>query len=141
MYRHMKFHSRGYCSKRANRHIPRPIEHSHDNQGDIFMTTTVSKKEDPRFDATREIHAPTGSQLNCKNWITEAAFRMIQNNLDPEVAEDPQRLVVYGGIGRAARDWECFDTILETLKRLDEDERSEEHTAELQSRGHLVCCL
>jgi len=86
------------------------------------MTTTVSKKEDPRFDATREIHAPTGSQLNCKNWITEAAFRMIQNNLDPEVAEDPQRLVVYGGIGRAARDWECFDTILETLKRLDEDE-------------------
>lgn len=77
---------------------------------------------DPRYDATRTIHAPTGSERSCKSWITEAAFRMIQNNLDPAVAEDPQRLVVYGGIGRAARNWECFDRILETLQRLEDDE-------------------
>ena len=57
---------------------------------------------DPRFDASREIRAPRGTELNCKSWLTEAAYRMIQNNLDAEVAEDPKNLVVYGGIGRAA---------------------------------------
>ncbi|WP_137896274.1 urocanate hydratase [Ramlibacter sp. 2FC] len=77
---------------------------------------------DPRHDATRVIRAPRGSQLSCKNWIAEAAYRMIQNNLDPEVAENPQSLVVYGGIGRAARNWECFDQILASLKALNEDE-------------------
>ena len=77
---------------------------------------------DPRFDASRVIRAPKGSALSCKSWLTEAAFRMIQNNLDPEVAENPQALVVYGGIGRAARDWACFDTILATLKTLNDDE-------------------
>ncbi len=77
---------------------------------------------DPRYDARREIRAPRGSQLSCKSWLTEAAFRMIQNNLDPEVAENPKHLVVYGGIGRAARDWKSFDTILEVLKRLGDDE-------------------
>ncbi len=82
------------------------------------MTTNT----DPRLDPTRVIRAPRGSELNCKNWITEAAYRMIQNNLDPEVAENPQHLVVYGGIGRAARDWACFDKILETLRELGEDE-------------------
>ncbi|BAK78821.1 urocanate hydratase [Pseudogulbenkiania sp. NH8B] len=77
---------------------------------------------DPRFDASRVIHAPRGSEKTCKSWLTEAAYRMIQNNLDPEVAEHPQSLVVYGGIGRAARNWECYDKILEVLRRLEDDE-------------------
>jgi urocanate hydratase len=73
-------------------------------------------------DASRVIRAPRGATLSCRSWLTEAAFRMIQNNLDPEVAENPAELVVYGGIGRAARNWECFDAILATLKRLGDDE-------------------
>ena len=77
---------------------------------------------DPRFDASRTIRAPRGTELHCKNWLTEAAYRMIQNNLDAEVAEDPKNLVVYGGIGRAARNWECFDQILASLKELNSDE-------------------
>jgi len=60
----------------------------------------------------RVIRSPKGNQLNCKNWVSEAAFRMLQNNLDPEVAERPEDLVVYGGIGKAARNWESFDKIL-----------------------------
>ena len=82
------------------------------------MTTNT----DPRFDPTRVVRAPRGSTLTCKNWIAEAAYRMIQNNLDPEVAENPQHLVVYGGIGRAARDWACFDQILASLTDLNDDE-------------------
>ena len=70
----------------------------------------------------REIRAPKGTQLTCKNWLTEAAYRMIQNNLDPAVAEDPDRLVVYGGRGQAARSWEAFDAILASLRGLEEDE-------------------
>ena len=70
----------------------------------------------------RVIHAPRGSQLTCKNWLIEAAYRMIQNNLDPAVAEKPEELVVYGGRGQAARSWESFDAILESLKNLAEDE-------------------
>lgn len=70
----------------------------------------------------RIIKSPTGNQLNCKNWISEAAYRMIQNNLDPEVAERPEDLVVYGGIGKAARNWESFDKILECLRNLEEDQ-------------------
>ncbi len=70
----------------------------------------------------RPVRAPRGNQLNCKSWLTEAAYRMIQNNLDPEVAEKPDALVVYGGRGQAARDWESFDTILSTLKTLSDDE-------------------
>ena len=77
---------------------------------------------DPRYDPARVIHAPRGSNKTCKSWITEAAYRMIQNNLDAEVAEDPRNLVVYGGIGRAARDWVCFDKILEMLRELNDDE-------------------
>ncbi|OBU86257.1 urocanate hydratase [Chromobacterium subtsugae] len=77
---------------------------------------------DPRHDPSRVIRAPRGNQLTCKSWLTEAAYRMIQNNLDAEVAEHPQSLVVYGGIGRAARNWECYDKILETLRRLEDDE-------------------
>jgi len=81
-----------------------------------------SLKNDPRFDATRVIRAPRGAEKTCKTWVAEAAYRMIQNNLDAEVAENPTHLVVYGGIGRAARDWACFDQILASLKELGEDE-------------------
>ncbi len=77
---------------------------------------------DPRHDPSRHIRAPRGSQLSCKNWLIEAPYRMLQNNLDAEVAERPQDLVVYGGIGRAARDWACFDQILESLRKLEADE-------------------
>jgi urocanate hydratase len=70
----------------------------------------------------RVVRAPRGTQLTCKSWLTEAPYRMIQNNLDPEVAERPQDLVVYGGRGQAARNWECFDAILATLKELEADE-------------------
>jgi urocanate hydratase len=70
----------------------------------------------------RAVRAPRGTRLHCRSWLTEAAFRMIQNNLDPEVAEHPEKLVVYGGIGKAARDWDCFDRILEVLQRLGDDE-------------------
>jgi urocanate hydratase len=70
----------------------------------------------------RTIKAPTGDQLSCKNWLIEAAYRMIQNNLDPEVAFDPDNLIVYGGRGKAARNWKCFDAILESLRNLDVDE-------------------
>ena len=70
----------------------------------------------------RVVRAPHGSTLHCKSWLTEAAFRMLQNNLDPDVAERPEELVVYGGIGRAARDWACFDKILDCLRVLEDDE-------------------
>ena len=66
--------------------------------------------------------APTGTALTCKNWLAEAAYRMIQNNLDPVVAENPDALVVYGGIGKAARNWDCFEAILDALKKLEADE-------------------
>src|SRR5882757_4712116 len=68
------------------------------------------------------VRAPRGRALTCKNWLIEAAYRMIQNNLDPEVAEDPDRLVVYGGIGKAARNWDCYRAIVSTLRSLNEDE-------------------
>ena len=69
-----------------------------------------------------ELHAPTGPDKQCKGWVQEAALRMLHNNLDPDVAEKPKELIVYGGIGRAARDWESFDAIVATLKRLENDE-------------------
>ncbi|HET7306194.1 MAG TPA: urocanate hydratase [Gammaproteobacteria bacterium] len=69
-----------------------------------------------------EIHAPTGQEMSCRGWQQEAALRMLMNNLDPRVAEKPKELVVYGGIGRAARNWECYDAIVATLKRLGNDE-------------------
>ncbi|MGV8025820.1 MAG: urocanate hydratase [Anaerolineaceae bacterium] len=70
----------------------------------------------------RTVKAPRGTQLTCKSWLTEAPFRMIQNNLDPEVAQRPDELVVYGGRGQAARNWDCFDAILDSLKKLEDDE-------------------
>jgi urocanate hydratase len=75
-----------------------------------------------RLDNSRIIQAPRGPELNAKSWLTEAPLRMLMNNLDPDVAERPEELVVYGGIGRAARDWESFDRIVATLKRLENDE-------------------
>src|SRR3970282_791649 len=70
----------------------------------------------------RTVRAPRGTTLHCRNWLAEAAYRMLQNNLDPDVAERPDDLVVYGGIGKAARNWDCFDRILESLRTLEDDE-------------------
>ncbi|WP_310384540.1 urocanate hydratase [Roseateles sp.] len=70
----------------------------------------------------RPVRAPRGTQLSCRNWLIEAAYRMLQNNLDPDVAENPDALVVYGGIGKAARNWDCFEAILTSLKSLGDDE-------------------
>ncbi|AMM24635.1 urocanate hydratase [Variovorax sp. PAMC 28711] len=89
------------------------------NAPEKFLNATLA---DPRHDPSRVVRSPRGTELSCKSWLTEAPFRMLQNNLDPEVAERPQDLVVYGGIGRAARNWECFDQILESLKVLEDDE-------------------
>ena len=75
----------------------------------------------PRL-APRPVRAPHGTKLTCRSWLTEAAWRMLQNNLDPEVAENPDALVVYGGIGKAARDWASFEAILKALEELNEDE-------------------
>ena len=75
-----------------------------------------------RNDPSRTVKAATGTTLQAKSWLTEAPLRMLMNNLHPQVAEHPHSLVVYGGIGRAARDWECFDAIVATLKRLEADE-------------------
>jgi urocanate hydratase len=77
---------------------------------------------DPRRDDSRVIRAPRGMERTAKSWLTEAALRMLMNNLDPDVAEHPEELVVYGGIGRAARDWKSYDKIVETLRRLEDDE-------------------
>ena len=78
--------------------------------------------DDPRLDNSRVIRAPRGSALTARSWLTEAPLRMLMNNLDPEVAEKPEALVVYGGIGRAARDWACYDAIVRELTRLEGDE-------------------
>ncbi len=72
--------------------------------------------------AIRQIRAPRGTEISCKGWHQEAALRMLMNNLDPEVAEDPDQLIVYGGSGRAARSWECYEKIVHTLRRLENDE-------------------
>jgi urocanate hydratase len=76
----------------------------------------------PAIVGPRPVRAPRGSALSCRNWLIEAAYRMVQNNLDPEVAENPDALVVYGGIGKAARDWPSFEAILKALRALGEDE-------------------
>jgi urocanate hydratase len=75
-----------------------------------------------RVDPTRHIRAPRGAVLSARSWLTEAPLRMLMNNLDPEVAEKPDELIVYGGIARAARDWQCFDKIVEVLKSLGDDQ-------------------
>jgi urocanate hydratase len=76
----------------------------------------------PSQSSPRIIRAPRGTEKSCKSWLTEAALRMLMNNLDPEVAERPEDLVVYGGIGKAARNWECFDAIVRSLRNLNDDE-------------------
>lgn len=88
----------------------------------LLQTKGKNMETTLRHDTSRTIRAARGSHLTAKNWLTEAALRMIMNNLDPDVAEIPSDLVVYGGIGRAARNWECFDKIISTLKNLNEDE-------------------
>src|SRR5437867_325518 len=75
-----------------------------------------------RLDNARVVRAPRGAQLSAKSWLTEAPLRMLMNNLDPDVAEKPHELVVYGGIGRAARDWESFDRLVAALRSLEADE-------------------
>src|SRR4051794_7008246 len=85
------------------------------------MTSTPSAPA-ARLDNARKIRSPRGTALSAKSWLTEAPLRMLMNNLDPEVAEKPEALVVYGGIGRAARDWQSFDRIVDCLKKLGDDE-------------------
>src|SRR5215468_9057179 len=75
-----------------------------------------------RLDNARTVRAPRGPKISARSWLTEAPLRMLMNNLDPEVAEKPQELVVYGGVGRAARDWESFDRIVKALRELNADE-------------------
>ncbi len=86
------------------------------------MDTTATSETQINGTATRTVQAPRGSELHCANWQIEAVYRMIQNNLDPEVAEKPEQLIVYGGFGKAARNWECFDAILASLRSLAPDE-------------------
>src|SRR5215813_15523704 len=78
--------------------------------------------KDPRRNNVRIIRSPRGTVLSAKSWLTEAPLRMLMNNLDPDVAERPGELVVYGGIGRAARDWESFDRIVASLRKLEADQ-------------------
>jgi len=95
---------------------------------------------DARLDNSRKIKAPTGTTLRAKSWLTEAPLRMLMNNLDPEVAEHPEALVVYGGIGRAARNWDAYDRIVAALetrrfirrKRREHDRRHETLTLTAQ---------
>ncbi len=82
----------------------------------------MTKTEVETMTGAREVRAPRGPQLSCKGWAQEAALRMLMNNLDPDVAEHPDRLVVYGGTGRAARSWEAFDAIVRCLRELENDE-------------------
>ena len=84
-----------------------------------IMETTLEKSNRYR---DVEIRAPRGNTLTAKSWLTEAPLRMLMNNLDPDVAENPKELVVYGGIGRAVRDWDCYDKMVEALTRLNDDE-------------------
>ena len=74
------------------------------------------------MDRLNKISSPIGTKLNCKGWQQEAAFRMIQNNLDPNVAENNNELIVYGGLGKAARNWDCYYAILDALKKLENDQ-------------------
>src|SRR5438477_12834055 len=87
-----------------------------------FPPLSSSGRRRPIATEARTVRAPHGTELHCLAWPQEAAFRMIQNNLDPDVAERPEDLIVYGGTGRAARSWAAFDRILQTLARLKSDE-------------------
>src|SRR5678809_926271 len=86
------------------------------------MTATIEQTNAEKEHTARQVRAPRGLTLSCKGWQQEAALRMLMNNLDPEVAERPDDLVVYGGTGKAARSWEAFDAIVESLRGLEHDE-------------------
>src|ERR1700736_5540679 len=93
------------------------------NRFAVVSRTTRTRTISRQFTMTsKPIHAPRGKEISCKGWPQEAALRCLMNNLDPDVAEKPDELIVYGGIGKAARNWECFDRIVETLKNLNEAE-------------------
>src|SRR6266404_2993523 len=96
---------------------PSPLRGGDGGGVEVYIMTSFT-----RSDPSRVIRAPRGNAISCKSWQTEAALRMLMNNLDPEVAERPGDLVVYGGIGRAARNWECFEKIVEVLRRLQDDQ-------------------
>src|SRR5205823_6210578 len=87
--------------------------------GQAMIETELLADRDTARTGPRPVRAPRGPERTCKGWVQEAALRMLMNNLDPEVAEDPDRLVVYGGSGKAARTWQAFDTIVATLRKLD----------------------
>ena len=93
----------------------------------------------------RTLRAPRGTELSCKGWVQEAAFRMIQNNLDPENAEVPDQLIVYGGRGKAARNWESLDAILRELKELGDDQtllvQSGKPVAVMPNGVNTCCCI
>jgi urocanate hydratase len=101
--------------KRVSTAASRPCSKLLDTNGNRVSIDRQTRQQPPHPRSPR-------SEIKAKHWTTEAAVRMLQNNLDDEVAEDPQSLVVYGGIGRAARNWACFDRIVETLERLEEDQ-------------------
>ncbi len=93
------------------------LSQAHLSPGSSVKSPAPAVKAQPRV-----VRSPRGSEISCRNWLIEAAYRMLQNNLDPEVAENPDALVVYGGIGKAARNWDCFEAMLVALRRLGEDE-------------------
>ena len=93
------------------------LSQAHLSPGSPVKSSAPAVKAQPRA-----VRSPRGSEISCRNWLIEAAYRMLQNNLDPEVAENPDALVVYGGIGKAARNWDCFEAMLVALRRLGEDE-------------------
>ncbi len=93
------------------------LSQAHLSPGSAVKSSAPAVKAQPRV-----VRSPRGSEISCRNWLIEAAYRMLQNNLDPEVAENPDALVVYGGIGKAARNWDCFEAMLVALRRLGEDE-------------------
>src|ERR1700731_1025105 len=86
------------------------------------MTATLSGTPTDTSLSKGPFRAPRGTQISCKGWQQEAALRMLMNNLDPDVAEKPEELIVYGGTGKAARNWECYHTIVETLDRLENEQ-------------------
>src|SRR5687768_12774716 len=86
------------------------------------MTTATPSLEGATTAGPRTVRAPRGTTLSCRGWQQEAALRMLMNNLDPEVAERPEELIVYGGAGKAARNWECYEAIVRTLRRLGDEE-------------------
>ena len=90
--------------------------------------TTVSK--------SRIVKSPVGTQLNCKGWVQEAAYRMLHNNLDPDVAERPEDLIVYGGLGKAARNWQAFDDICKALIRF--ERRRNPYGSKRKARGNFA---